>query len=71
MCAAKEMFWDAEDIVIQFHPRKSDYVNNHLNTLHLWRPTRTVLVTPPSLTVGVKEVGTLGEKGKHVRESNI
>lgn len=53
MCAAKEMFWDAEDVVIQFHPRKSEYVNNHPHTLHLWRPTKTILPTPPTLTVGI------------------
>lgn len=58
MCAAKDMFWDAEDVVIQFHPRKSDYVNNHANTLHLWRPTQSNLPTPPAVTVGIKEAGT-------------
>jgi hypothetical protein len=60
MCAVKDMFWDAEDVVIQFHPRKSDYVNNHANTLHLWRPTQSVLPTPPAITVGHKNLGTIG-----------
>lgn len=63
MCAAKEMFWDVEDVVIQFHPRKSDYVNNHANTLHLWRPTETSLPTPPAITVGIKEAGTFAGEG--------
>lgn len=65
MCAAKDVFWDTEDVIIQFHPRKSDYVNNHANTLHLWRPTQTILPLPPSETVGIKEAGTFsGDEGQ-------
>lgn len=60
MCAVKDMFWDGEDVVIQIHPAKSDYVNNHLNTLHLWRPTQTGLPLPPSITVGFKDLGVVG-----------
>lgn len=59
MCAVKDMFWDTEDVVIQFHPRKSDYVNNHANTLHLWRPVSGSIPTPPAITVGYKELGTV------------
>ncbi|HEY6244598.1 MAG TPA: hypothetical protein VIX17_11650 [Pyrinomonadaceae bacterium] len=66
MCAVKDMFWDKEDVVIQFHPRESDYVNNHANTLHLWRPTQTVLPTPPSETVGIKELGTFAGESECV-----
>jgi len=58
MNAVKDIFWDDEDVVIQFHPRKSDYVNNHANVLHLWRPVETEIPTPPALTVGYKELGT-------------
>lgn len=54
MCQVKDLFWDDEDVVIQFHPRKSEYVNNHPHTLHLWRPTQTTLPTPPLETVGMK-----------------
>ena len=25
----KDMFWDAEDAVMQLHPPKSEYINNH------------------------------------------
>jgi hypothetical protein len=60
MCAVKNIFWDEDDTVIQFHPRKSDYVNNHLNTLHLWRPVGIELPLPPSVTVGIKEIGVVG-----------
>ncbi len=54
MCQVKAMFWDDEDCVVQYHPPKSEYVNNHPNCLHLWRPTAAVLPMPPSIFVGVK-----------------
>jgi hypothetical protein len=38
MCFIKNMFWDADDCVIQYHPPESNYVNLHKYTLHLWRP---------------------------------
>ena len=37
MCFIKEQFWDDEHTVIQFHPKKSSYVNMHKHVLHLWR----------------------------------
>lgn len=54
MCQVKAMFWDDEDCVIQYHPPASEYVNNHPNCLHLWRPTKDKLPTPPSIMVGVR-----------------
>ena len=38
MNAVKRLFWGSEDCVIQFHPPESEYVNNHPNVLHMWRP---------------------------------
>jgi hypothetical protein len=55
MCHVKDLFWDAEDVVMQLHPRRSEYVNNHPNTLHLWRPTDTEIPTPPSILVGIRD----------------
>lgn len=53
MSYVKDLCWDAEDVVIQFHPRKSEYVNNHPHVLHLWRNTRVEMPTPPPELVGV------------------
>lgn len=53
MCYVKSVFWDPEDVVLQYHPRESDYVNNHPYCLHLWRPIGVVIPTPPSIAVGV------------------
>lgn len=33
----KEQFWDDEETVIQFHPKKSEYRNFHTHVLHMWR----------------------------------
>ena len=37
MCYMKNLFWDKEDCVVQFHPPQNEYVNNNENCLHLWR----------------------------------
>ena len=59
MCFIKNMFWDDEDIVLQFHPPKSEYVNNHPYCLHLWRPLEKQIPLPPSILVGIKNTVTV------------
>ena len=54
MCIVKDIFWDEEDMVVQYHPPKSDYVNCHPYTLHLWRSTDQEIPAPPSIMVGPK-----------------
>lgn len=54
MCWIKGLFWDEEDCVIQYHPAKSEYVNCHKHTLHLWRPVGQTFPIPPSIMVGPK-----------------
>lgn len=56
MCYFKSLFWDEEDFVVQMHPPKSDYVNNHPYCLHLWRKagTNDFCERPPSLLVGIR-----------------
>ena len=54
MCYVKDLFWDDEDVVMQLHPKKSEYVNNHPHVLHLWRPVEKEIPTPPSIMVGVR-----------------
>lgn len=38
MCAIKDIFFDDEELALQFHPRRSQYINLMENCLHLWRP---------------------------------
>lgn len=52
MCFVKDLFWDAEDIVMQLHPRKSEYINYHPAVLHLWRPVGVEIPMPPRGMVG-------------------
>jgi len=52
MCFVKDVFWDAEDCVVLYHPPKSQYVNNHPYCLHLWRPTKVTIPYPDSILVG-------------------
>lgn len=37
MNKVKDLFWGEDDLVVQYHPPKSEYVNNHPFVLHLWR----------------------------------
>lgn len=55
MCQIKALFWAEDDCVAQFHPPKSEYINNHPYCLHLWRPTDVAMPMPHSILVGIKE----------------
>ena len=47
MCRVKEMFFNPEEVAVQYHPRSSEYVNTHPFCLHLWRKRRVDFETPP------------------------
>lgn len=51
MCEMKDAFWNEDEVVIQFHPAKKDYVNIADNCLHLWRPVNETIPVPPKLFV--------------------
>jgi len=55
MCKIKDLFWEPNDWVIQFHPAQSEYVNNHPGCLHLWQPTDKTFPVPDSILVGYKQ----------------
>lgn len=38
MCYVKDLFFRSDEVVMQLHPAKSEYVNFHPHCLHLWRP---------------------------------
>lgn len=54
MCIIKDRFWEPEDVAVQYHPAKSQYVNNHPHVLHMWRPTVDVLPVPDPALVGIR-----------------
>ncbi len=45
MCTMKEIFFDDEEECVEYHPRKSEYINAHPHCLHIWRPRMDELVT--------------------------
>lgn len=51
MCRVKELFWGDEEWVVQYHPARDDYVNDHPGVLHLWQPIEEKLPTPPVVMV--------------------
>lgn len=59
MCLVKDLFWDAEETVMQLHPPKSRWINNHPFCLHMWRPLKKEIPLPPDSTVGDKNLGIL------------
>ena len=54
MCAIKDMFFSEDECVVQYHPPKEDYVNQHPYCLHLWRPICIEIPRPPTIFVGQK-----------------
>lgn len=58
-CQLKDMFFTEEECCVQYHPPKSEYVNNIPYCLHIWKPIEKysgILPIPPSLFVGAKGV---------------
>lgn len=68
MCRLKDMFFHEDETVVQYHPPKSEYVNNMPNCLHLWRPLNEVMPAPPSILVGVRKGQTTAEILKEIAE---
>jgi len=55
MCHIKNLFWDEQDCVVQYHPPKSEYILLHPYCLHLWRSTDHYMPSPHYSLVGPKE----------------
>lgn len=51
MCFVKDLFFDENETVVQFHVPKEKHVNNMKNCLHLWRDQRNGHLLPPSIMV--------------------
>jgi hypothetical protein len=46
LCFIKDLFWEPEETVIQYHPPASKYINQHYFVLHLWRPQEMEIPMP-------------------------
>lgn len=58
MCAVKNIFWDEEEACIEYHPRKSQYVNNNECCLHIWRPINETIPEPPTILLGFSDISS-------------
>ncbi len=47
MCKVKDMFWNEDECVVEYHPPKSECVNKHPYCLHLWRKIGEDFELPP------------------------
>lgn len=54
MSFIKDLFFEESETVVQFHPKKSEYINFHPFCLHLWRNQKYEFILPPSIMVGPK-----------------
>lgn len=55
MAAVKDLFWEPEEWVVQFHPAKSECVNYYPGCLHLWQPIGVDFPKPDSIMVGPRQ----------------
>lgn len=51
MCQIKDLFFEEDECVVEYHPPKADYVNDHPYCLHLWRPIGQEVPRPPKIFV--------------------
>jgi len=61
MCFMKNIFWREDEVCMQLHPKKEDYVDQMKYCLHIWRPIDKEIPIPPSIMVGFR-------KGKEVED---
>lgn len=47
MSFIKDLFFEESETVVQFHPKKTEYVNIMPHCLHLWRNQTQEYVLPP------------------------
>jgi len=51
MCLVKDLFFGDDECVVQYHPKKADYVNMHPGVLHLWKQVGVEFAMPPKICV--------------------
>lgn len=64
MCFVKDLFWREAETVIQFHPKRSEYINFHPHVLHLWRRVGAEHELPPMILVGPVTEAELAETAR-------
>ena len=52
MSQVRDLFFKDDETVMQLHVPKTDHINEHPHTLHLWKPQNQEIPRPPSMMVG-------------------
>lgn len=52
MCYVKDLFFEPNEMCVQYHPAECDYVRCHPYVLHIWRPHEAAIPKPPTEMVG-------------------
>ncbi len=47
MCFIKNIFFEKNELVIQFHPPEENYYSFHKYCLHMWKPWHQKIELPP------------------------
>lgn len=55
MCKMKDIFWKEDEVCMQLHPAKDNYIDNMSYCLHIWKPIKKEIPTPPNLMVGIRK----------------
>lgn len=50
----KEIFFKDDEVCIQIHPKKEEYINNHPHCLHMWHYLEGEVPTPDYLMIGFR-----------------
>lgn len=69
MCMVKEIFWGDDEVCVEFHPKKEDYINMHEHCLHIWKPIGVEIPTPPPIMVGI--AGVTPEENQNAIEAYL
>jgi len=57
MCIIKDLFFYDNEVAMQLHPAKENYINIFPYCLHLWRPKELDIPLPPKgLVIGIPDI---------------
>ena len=54
MCFMKDIFWEEDEVCMQLHPSKENYINMMPYCLHIWKPINEAIPKPPNAMVGIR-----------------
>lgn len=71
MVSLKDIFWEQEEVAMQVHPAKSQYVNIEKYTLHLWRHRGIYAKAERKLVERIKQAYADAKRKYYSQEKNV